>query len=88
MLRDDEFQKEPVDAKGWSRWIQPRMDKYHMACCDCGLVHTIKFQVRQITSEDEQGVYSTRVGGFLVWFKAKRANGLTKALRKRDLRNG
>ena len=29
--------------------IAPRMDKYKLACCDCGLVHDIKFWV-----EDEQ----------------------------------
>lgn len=26
-------------------WIQPIVRGYRMACCDCGLVHTVKFRV-------------------------------------------
>ena len=33
------------DDTGWSVWIQPRMDKYKMACCDCGLVHVLEFRI-------------------------------------------
>ena len=26
-------------------WIQPVMKDYKLACCDCGLVHTVDFKV-------------------------------------------
>jgi hypothetical protein len=26
-------------------WIQPRRRGYRLACCDCGLVHTMDFRV-------------------------------------------
>ena len=26
-------------------WVQPRMDRYYMKCCDCGLVHRMQFRV-------------------------------------------
>lgn len=34
-----------LDEQGWSRWVQPLEDGYKMACCDCGLVHTMRFRV-------------------------------------------
>jgi len=27
-------------------WFEPYPDDYHMACCDCGLVHGVDFRVR------------------------------------------
>lgn len=27
-------------------WVQPIRKGYGMACCDCGLVHTLNFRVR------------------------------------------
>ena len=30
---------------GWSEWVQPVMQRYLMACCDCGLVHEMQFGV-------------------------------------------
>lgn len=27
-------------------WVQPRRRGYKMACCDCGLVHTMNFRIR------------------------------------------
>lgn len=26
-------------------WVQPRRRGYKMACCDCGLVHTLNFRL-------------------------------------------
>ena len=26
-------------------WITPDMDDYYMCCCDCGLVHRIRFRI-------------------------------------------
>lgn len=27
------------------QWVQPRRRGYKMACCDCGLVHTLDFRI-------------------------------------------
>ena len=26
-------------------WVTPRMKKYYMKCCDCGLVHRLNFRI-------------------------------------------
>lgn len=58
---------EQVTARGFSDWVQPRMKKYLMACCDCDLVHELQF----------------RIAGEKVQFRARRAEGYTRMLRKR-----
>lgn len=30
---------------GWCEWQQPIRKGYKMACCDCGLVHTMEFRI-------------------------------------------
>lgn len=35
-----------VDAQGRSRWIRPVSRGYRIACCDCGLVHSMDSRVR------------------------------------------
>lgn len=57
-----------VNPKGWE---QPRMSDYKMVCCDCGLVHGMKFRV----------VIDTK-GKPHVQFKCRRHVGLTKKWRK------
>lgn len=65
-------------ARGFSRWIRPRMNKYLMQCCDCGLVHELQFRV----------VLGPVIGGpqshqkATVAFRARRADGYTKTQRK------
>jgi hypothetical protein len=40
------FRKEkPVGPRGFSRWVQPAVPKYMLACCDCSLVHEMQFRV-------------------------------------------
>jgi hypothetical protein len=29
----------------WTRWIRATTTPYRIACCDCGLVHDLEFQV-------------------------------------------
>lgn len=50
------------------KWVQPVASGYLMACCDCALVHRMDFRV-------------TKTGR--VQLRAYRAEGHTKALRKR-----
>jgi hypothetical protein len=40
------YRRYVASADGWSEWIQPVPRGYRMACCDCGLVHTVDFRVR------------------------------------------
>ena len=35
---------ETVDPEGWSRWVTPA-PIYKMACCDCGLVHEMRYRI-------------------------------------------
>lgn len=30
---------------GWTRWVFPEANGYLFQCCDCGLVHEMKFAV-------------------------------------------
>lgn len=29
----------------WTEWVHPLRNKYNMMCCDCNLVHHIKFKI-------------------------------------------
>lgn len=51
-------------------WVYPVMTGYKLACCDCGSVHRIDFEI----SEDGSGVR----------FRATRDNRSTAALRRED----
>jgi hypothetical protein len=58
-----------------NEWQMPVMDKYKLACCDCGLVHNIDFKV--IDDDTHKKIKNASV-----LFKAKRNIKLTKELRK------
>ena len=47
-------------------WIQPRREGYLLACCDCGLVHTLDFRI-----------VKNRRGNFIQFrvFRATRSTG-------------
>ena len=57
--------KYPVIKAG--QWVRPNMERYLMACCDCGLVHMMSF----------------RIAHKMVEFRAFRHVGETAAIRKR-----
>ncbi len=54
------------------KWIQPVRRDYKMACCDCGLVHTMEFRV-----------YNTRMQ-FRAW-RDNRATGQIRRHRKESV---
>lgn len=58
-------QEYATGPRGFSRWIQPQMHKYMLACCDCGLVHETQFRI--------WGVRKLRVQ-----FRVRRAEQYTK----------
>lgn len=71
-LKKDDFQ--PVG----NEWVTPRRKGYYMGCCDCGLVHGLKFRL----------VPSWHGPGLKIQFWAWRDEPRTKALRERDKKKG
>lgn len=56
------FKQEVDQGDGWSRWVKPVQEGYKMACCDCGLVHTMDFRiVRERGPEEEDEVVENKV---------------------------
>lgn len=41
------FRREVEGDDGWSDWIHP-LPGYKMACCDCGLVHNLEFDINDL----------------------------------------
>lgn len=48
---------DPIEANddGWCDWQFPIHRGYKMACCDCGLVHDVEFDVERIVERNEDG---------------------------------
>lgn len=70
-MKAKRFRQEHSEGpRGFSRWVQPNMLKYLMACCDCNLVHEMQFRV--------VGERKMRVQ-----FRARRAERYTASLRKK-----
>jgi hypothetical protein len=65
--------------------ISPYMNKpYKMKCCDCGLVHTLKFSVRKLTRRMKKGYWvGKKVSGYKVVFQAFRDERATAASRRK-----
>jgi hypothetical protein len=79
------FRQEREGKNGWSRWVLPNMKRYHLACCDCGLVHTMQFRIIKILKTHENGmrsVITVNDKDLQVEFRAKRNKTHTKNLRK------
>jgi len=78
-----------TDVKA-NEWVFPKMRKYKMACCDCGLVHTMDFKVILTKPtkppQKEYFAYTTprapKGMTLRVSFKADRDNEETKRIRK------
>lgn len=71
------FRTEHGDGpRGFSRWVQPRMSKYLLACCDCSLIHEMQFRVLTRKYDGKQ----------IVQFRARRAERYTARERKRRAR--
>ena len=71
------------DKDGWSDWISPIMRRYRMACCDCGLVHDMKFRVVKITRYLGGGRWIAKAAaGFRVQIRARRNERSTANARR------
>lgn len=62
-------QEHSEGPRGFSRWVQPVMPKYFLACCDCNLVHEMQFRIVGIRKQRVQ-------------FRARRARNYTAKLRR------
>jgi len=82
------------DGTGWTEWVYPKR-VYKMRCCDCGLVHKLKFNVILRGRENKDGIFMVsrafadsknhRLG---VRFKAARDNRATAQIRRHRKNNG
>lgn len=65
MLKSPRLKREYEKPKA-GEWVQPIRKGYKLACCDCGLVHTMNFRIKDGRAQ------------FAVW----RNNRATAAMRK------
>lgn len=81
------FPEQKPQKGGWTKWIHPRMTNYYMACCDCGLVHTMNFRVFKVIKTRKNGIRDVEIlpkKQYAVEFKVKRNYKHTKDLRKQN----
>lgn len=70
---------------GWSDLILPMMKGYRMACCDCGLIHELNFEVFKIIGQSANGAFISQPMSddeAQVGFKARRNNRSTAQKRR------
>ncbi len=70
---------------GWTDDIFPIMRGYKMACCDCGLVHDIEFDVFEITKFNKDGSFrgKKKLGkNWRVVWRVRRNNRSTGQMRR------
>ncbi len=80
------FRKLKEGKNGWTSWQYPVMTGYLLACCDCGLVHRVEFKTVKVILRLKGGgfLYEPMPPKFRVKLRAKRANGHTAKLRKKE----
>jgi hypothetical protein len=74
-----------ANEDGWSDPVQPVMDRYRLACCDCGLVHDLSFTVLRVTARADDGSWDGEPLDptvYRVEFRARRNNRSTGQMRR------
>lgn len=74
---------------GWCDDVFPIMRGYKMACCDCGLVHDMQFEVGKIVKENKDGSFVVDhmdPNKYRVIFRARRNNRSTGQVRRHKAR--
>lgn len=66
------FEEPAAGADGWTGWVQPVRRGYKLACCDCGLVHSMRFRL----------VKNPRGRGLKIQFRARRNERSTALMRR------
>ena len=75
-----------ISRSGFSRWVNPVLNGYLLACCDCGLVHEMEFRAFERGTVRKDGSYRLKVlppSKYGVRFKARRAPRYTARERER-----
>lgn len=69
---------------GWCDWVAPIMSNYKMACCHCGLVHDVQFDVVRQGRVREDGSWRAHdvKGKYRVLLRARRNNRSTAQVRR------
>lgn len=79
------FHKVTPNEDGWSDWQYPVMKSYKMACCDCGLVHDMEFEVHEVGRTRKDGNFIAKLlkaKKYRVAFRARRNNRSSAAMRR------
>lgn len=80
------FKKLIQGEEGWCEDQFPIMRGYKMACCDCGLVHDMEFDVFEIKKFNKDESFQGRIRKGKKWrviIRAKRNNRSTGAMRRK-----
>lgn len=89
-MKNKRIRKEwETTRRGFSRWVNPVMDRYLFGCCDCGLVHEMEFRSFLRGKVRKDGSYKLDVlpkGKYGVRFRARRAARYTARERARRLK--
>ena len=79
------YDQHSAQADGFSAPVFPTA-VYRMACCDCGLVHTMRFSVVEVTTTHPDGSFEISDAPaperYRVMFRAARNNRATAAMRR------
>lgn len=57
MPKRSKYEQIWTNEDGWSDWFYPQMDSYEMACCHCGLVHKVEFEIVERTQVKKNGEF-------------------------------
>jgi hypothetical protein len=80
------FKKYTVETNDeWTDEVFPIMRGYKMACCDCGLVHNIEFDVFEIEEFNKDGSFKGNVREGKEWrvaMRVRRNNRSTGQMRR------
>jgi hypothetical protein len=79
------YKIEEAGPDGWSDWIQPIMEGYRLACCDCGLVHEVEFRALQVGRNMARGRFTAMPMDqkrYRVEMRLKRNKRATAAMRR------
>lgn len=77
------IQEKTEKGSRYTPWIFPIPDGYHMKCCDCGLVHTMKFRAVVYRNNKDGSFMQQELDKefFRIKMKVSRNNKLTKEQR-------
>jgi hypothetical protein len=80
------YRQEIENETGWTEDIYPLMRGYKMACCDCGLVHDMQFDVVEISKFNKNGTFNAHVRKGKKWrvlMRARRNKRATGQMRRK-----